>query len=197
MLHNINLLPWREVQREAYRQHFIHLLILGVLLALGVQGGAGSYLEQQKQQQQGRLDFLNQHIRQLDERLHALKVTEQEHKALLTRLKVVEALQQKRNKSTDFMHLMPELIPEGVYVDKIKMNGQEVEMNGISDSTARLATMLDNLEKSPQLSAVGMHSIVSGNRRFGKQFQSFKVSFLFHTSDQVVQKPAQKEASHD
>ncbi|QSA19091.1 PilN domain-containing protein, partial [Vibrio furnissii] len=71
---------------------------------------------------------------------------------------------------------MPQLIPEGVYVDKIKMNGQEIELSGISDSTARLATMLDNLEKSDQLSEVGMHSIVAGNRRFGKQFQSFKVS---------------------
>ncbi|WP_425445492.1 PilN domain-containing protein, partial [Vibrio fujianensis] len=120
MLHTINLLPWRETQRENYRQHFIHLLILGVLLALGAQWLAGSYFEQQNQQQQGRLDFLNQHIRQLDQRLNALKVTEQEHKALLTRLNVVEALQQKRNKSTEFMHLMPDLIPEGVYVDKIK-----------------------------------------------------------------------------
>ncbi|MGC9421065.1 MULTISPECIES: PilN domain-containing protein [unclassified Vibrio] len=197
MLHTINLLPWRETQRENYRQHFIHLLILGVLLALGAQWLAGSYFEQQNQQQQGRLDFLNQHIRQLDQRLNALKVTEQEHKALLTRLNVVEALQQKRNKSTEFMHLMPDLIPEGVYVDKIKMNGQEVEMSGISDSTARLATMLDNLEKSPQLSEVGMHSIVSGNRRFGKQFQSFKVSFLFHASEQVALKPVKEVGTHD
>jgi len=109
-------------------------------------------------------------------------VTEQEHKALLTRLNIVESLQQKRNKTTEFMNLMPQLIPEGVYVDKIKMNGEEIEISGISDSTARLATMLDNLEKSTQLSEVGMHSIVSGNRRFGKQFQSFKVSFLFHAS---------------
>ncbi|NNN45693.1 MULTISPECIES: PilN domain-containing protein [unclassified Vibrio] len=197
MLHTINLLPWRETQRENYRQHFIHLLILGVLLALGAQWLAGSYFEQQNQQQQGRLDFLNQHIRQLDQRLNALKVTEQEHKALLTRLNVVEALQQKRNKSTEFMHLMPDLIPEGVYVDKIKMNGQEVEMSGISDSTARLATMLDHLEKSPQLSEVGMHSIVSGNRRFGKQFQSFKVSFLFHASEQVALKPVKEVGTHD
>ncbi len=70
-------------------------------------------------------------------------------------------------------------------------------MSGISDSTARLATMLDNLEKSPQLSEVGMHSIVSGNRRFGKQFQSFKVSFLFHASEQVALKPVKEVGTHD
>ncbi|WP_252589896.1 PilN domain-containing protein, partial [Enterobacter sp. JH8] len=85
---------------------------------------------------------------------------EQEHKAILTRLGVVESLQLGRNKTTDFMNLMPELIPEGVYVDKIKMNGQEIEMEGISDSTSRLATMLDNLERSRSLKGVEMHSII-------------------------------------
>ncbi|MBN8124836.1 PilN domain-containing protein, partial [Vibrio vulnificus] len=82
--------------------------------------------DRQTQVQQQRLDFLNQHIRDLDNQIAALKVTEQEHKALLTRLSVVESLQQKRNKTTEFMNLMPQLIPEGVYVDKIKMNGQEI-----------------------------------------------------------------------
>src|SRR5690606_17626330 len=100
--------------------------------------------DQQTQAQQQRLAFLNQHIHQLDAQIAELKVTEQEHKALLTRLNIVESLQQKRNKTTEFMDLMPQLIPEGVYVDKIKMNGEEIEISGISDSTARLATMLDN-----------------------------------------------------
>ncbi|EKO3985168.1 PilN domain-containing protein [Vibrio fluvialis] len=182
MLHNINLIPWREAQREAHKRRFVGLCMLALMVALGVQWGAGFYLDQQTQAQQQRLAFLNQHIRQLDAQIAELKVTEQEHKALLTRLNIVESLQQKRNKTTEFMNLMPQLIPEGVYIDKIKMNGEEIEISGISDSTARLATMLDNLEKSTQLSEVGMHSIVSGNRRFGKQFQSFKVSFLFHAS---------------
>ncbi|MCG6213987.1 PilN domain-containing protein [Vibrio furnissii] len=184
MVHDINLMPWREARREAHKRRFAGLCVLAVLIALGLQWGAGAYIDRQTQVQQQRLDFLNQHIRDLDSQIAALKVTEQEHKALLTRLSVVESLQQKRNKTTEFMNLMPQLIPEGVYVDKIKMNGQEIELSGISDSTARLATMLDNLEKSDQLSEVGMHSIVAGNRRFGKQFQSFKVSFLFHASSQ-------------
>jgi type IV pilus assembly protein PilN len=57
------------------------------------------------------------------------------------------------------------------------MNGVEVEITGISDSTARLATMLDSLEKSSQLTNVEMHSIVHGKARFGKKYQTFKVSF--------------------
>ncbi|EPP5370546.1 PilN domain-containing protein [Vibrio cholerae] len=182
MLHKVNLLPWRDARREAHKRRFLGLVTLGVLLAVLMQFAAGEYLGGQMALQQERIGYLQQHIFSLDQQIAKLKIAEEEHKALLTRLTVVEHLQQKRNKTTEFMNQMPNLIPEGVYVDKIKMNGHQIEITGISDSTARLATMLDNLEKSDKLTDVEMHEIVSGNKRFGKQFQSFKVSFQILTS---------------
>ncbi|WP_299131981.1 PilN domain-containing protein [uncultured Vibrio sp.] len=179
MLHQINLLPWRDEIRSQHKKRFVHLVILGVIIALGGQWAVGNYFHDQQAKQQVRLNYLNQYIAELDRQIQSLKVAEQEHKAILTRLDVVESLQLGRNKTTDFMNLMPELIPEGVYVDKIKMNGQEIEMSGISDSTARLATMLDNLERSESLESVEMHSIVHNRKRFNKEFQTFKVSFVF------------------
>ncbi|WP_261882185.1 PilN domain-containing protein [Vibrio pelagius] len=179
MLHQINLLPWRDELRAQHKKRFIQLVILGILIAVMGQWAIGYYFQQEKARQQARLNYLDQYIDQLDKQIRALKVAEREHKAILTRLDVVESLQSGRNKTIHFMNLMPELIPEGVYVDKIKMNGQEIEMSGISDSTARLATMLDNLERSPLLENVEMHSIVHNRKRFNKEFQTFKVSFDF------------------
>ncbi len=179
MLHQINLLPWRDELRAQHKKRFIQLVILGTLMAVMGQWTIGHYFQQEKARQQARLNYLEQYIGQLDKQIRSLKVAEREHKAILTRLDVVESLQSGRNKTTHFMNLMPELIPEGVYVDKIKMNGQEIEMSGISDSTARLATMLDNLERSPSLNNVEMHSIVHNRKRFNKEFQTFKVSFGF------------------
>ncbi|UTT83706.1 PilN domain-containing protein [Vibrio pelagius] len=179
MLHQINLLPWRDELRAQHKKRFIQLVILGILIAVMGQWAIGYYFQQEKARQQARLNYLDQYIGQLDKQIRALKVAEREHKAILTRLDVVESLQSGRNKTTHFMNLMPELIPEGVYVDKIKMNGQEIEVSGISDSTARLATMLDNLERSPLLENVEMHSIVHNRKRFNKEFQTFKVSFDF------------------
>lgn len=182
MLHNVNLLPWRDELRERHKKRFLQLVLLGALLAFGFQWVAGNYLQQQFQQQHSRISYLKSYIGQLDKQIHALKKVEQEHKALLTRLSVVEQLQVNRNKTTDFMNAIPLLIPDGVYVDKIKMNGQRIEIAGISDTTSRLATMLDNLEKSAQLKNVEMHSIVHGKVRFGKKFQVFNVSFVFDSS---------------
>ncbi|WP_440871853.1 PilN domain-containing protein [Vibrio diabolicus] len=179
MLYRINLLPWRENQREEHRRRFISLVALGMLVAIGIQWGIGKFFEYQQDQQQERLDYLTHYIAELDQRIEAMKIAEQEHSKILERLKVVEGLQNGRNKTTEFMNLMPAVIPEGVYVDKIKMNDLEIEISGISDSTPKLATMLDNMERSAKLNDVEMHSIVHGKARFGKEFQTFKVSFMF------------------
>ncbi|MDW2173140.1 PilN domain-containing protein, partial [Vibrio sp. 1567] len=178
------LLPWRENQREEHRRRFVGLVVLGVMVALGIQWGVGKYYEYQQDLQQERLDYLTTYISDLDKRIEAMKIAELEHSKILERLKVVEALQNGRNKTTDFMNLMPAVIPEGVYVDKIKMNDLEIEISGISDSTPRLATMLDNMERSAKLLDVEMHSIVHGKARFGKEFQTFKVSFMFNTVEE-------------
>ncbi|MCR9597614.1 PilN domain-containing protein [Vibrio alginolyticus] len=187
MLYRINLLPWRENQREEHRRRFISLVALGMLVAVGIQWGIGKFFEYQQDQQQERLAYLTHYIAELDQRIEAMKIAEQEHSKILERLKVVEGLQNGRNKTTEFMNLMPAVIPEGVYVDKIKMNDLEIEISGISDSTPKLATMLDNMERSAKLNDVEMHSIVHGKARFGKEFQTFKVSFMFKVTEKKLE----------
>ncbi|ELB2884113.1 PilN domain-containing protein [Vibrio alginolyticus] len=187
MLYRINLLSWREKQREEHRRRFISLVALGMLVAVGIQWGIGKFFEYQQDQQQERLDYLTHYIAELDQRIEAMKIAEQEHSKILERLKVVEGLQNGRNKTTEFMNLMPAVIPEGVYVDKIKMNDLEIEISGISDSTPKLATMLDNMERSAKLNDIEMHSIVHGKARFGKEFQTFKVSFMFKVTEKKLE----------
>lgn len=181
MLHDINLLPWREEKRQEYKQRFYGMVVLGVLMAIGLQWFGSLYIDHLKTQQKIRNQQLQAYVQELDKQLINLKAIEAKHKSILTRLRLVESLQNERNKTTDFMNLMPELVPEGVYVDKMKMNGRDVEIGGISDSTARLATMLDNFENSVWLMNIEMHSIVSGKVVFGKKFQTFKVSFRFES----------------
>jgi type IV pilus assembly protein PilN len=181
MLHNINLLPWREQLRRRHKQRFFGLVVAAISIAMLSQWFAGHYLFNQAQLQQSRLAYLNQYISQLDQRINPLKGLEQNHKALLNRLQVVEQLQQLRNTTTDFMNALPSFIPQGVYVDKINMSGQQIKISGISETTSRLASMLDRLENSPLLSNIEMHSIVHGQIRFGKKFQTFNVSFDFQS----------------
>ncbi|KJY79011.1 PilN domain-containing protein [Vibrio nigripulchritudo] len=178
-MHSVNLLPWRDEMRARYRRQFFSYLAAAILAAVGVQWGVGVYFSKQMSVQEERNAELTRHISYLDQQLRGLSEVRDQHESILTRLRSVEALQIKRNKTTDFMSHLPDTIPPGVYVDKIEMNDFEVEVNGISDSTANITTMLDSMERSAKLADVEMHSIVSGKKLFGKVFKTFKVSFIF------------------
>lgn len=175
---NINFTPWRETRRAHYRQCFFFALVLMVSFSILTQWLAGYYLTKQQSIQLSRNAEIQAHIHYLDQQIRSLDKAKANHKSIVNRLGSVETLQHNRNKVTQFMNLLPTLVPEGVYVDKIDMNGLEVEINGISDSTADLATMLDKLERSNSVEEIEIHSIVSGQHLFGQLFKTFKVSFV-------------------
>lgn len=177
MLPSINLLPWREQRRIDNQQRFTHLLGLAIGLACLSLAGGGQYVTQQSQWQHERNLYLQRHLTVLEQQLEQLSVVEKEQQSLLERIKMVEQLKKDRNRTTDFMNLMPKLIPDGVYLDSLKMSGQSIELVGFSESTAHLAIMLDNLEQSRRLTDVEMHSIVHGEVRFKQHYQAYKVSF--------------------
>ena len=189
MLPSINLLPWREAQRDKRKKRLLDLLLLSVLLVITMQWGVVYFLQQQAQTQQARLQYLNSYLAELDRQILEHKRLEQQHQYVLRRLSVVESLQTQRNKVTRFMDLLPSLIPQGVYVDEIKMNGAQVRLSGISGTTSRLATMLDNFESSTLIRDTDMRSIIQGEERFGEKFQIFNVSFSFDVErEQMVTK---------
>jgi len=177
MLHSVNLLPWREEQRVARQKRLLELLVLVAVFALVTVWLMGAYLEHQITAQQKRNQFLDDYAFKLEQQIKQQSSAEQQHQALLTRIAMVEALQKQRNQTTEFLNLLPKLIPQGVYVDKLKVTDQQVELEGIADSTSRLAQMLDKLERSDSVTSVEMHSIVHGVKRFAKKYQSFRVSF--------------------
>ncbi len=175
---SINFTPWREKRREQYRQRFFLSLILVVSVSILIQWLAGYFLAKQQAVQVTRNTEIKAYIHYLDQQISRLDKAKASHKSIVTRLDSVETLQHNRNKVTQFMNLLPTLVPVGVYVDKIDMNGLQVEISGISDSTADLATMLDKLERSDSVEDIEIHSIVSGRHLFGQLFKTFKVSFV-------------------
>jgi type IV pilus assembly protein PilN len=155
------------------------LLGSGLLVAALLQYGAARYFDYQQGRQQVRNQRLNQQITLLDSKIRELAQAQEARQSLLMRLEQVELLQNARNKTTELMNLLPTLVPTGVYIDKVKLDGYQLELAGISDSTVYLATMLKNFEHSAQMLEMDIYEIVHGEARFGKQFQTFRVSLRF------------------
>lgn len=145
----INLLPHREIKRAARRRQFNYLLALTLVLAAGVIGLGQIWLSTRLDNQEERNSVLQQEITKLDSQIKEIKKIREETQALLERKQVVETLQSNR---TEVVHLFDEVIrvlPEGLYIKSLKQTGDQIDLSGYTQSSARVSTLMRNLEGSP------------------------------------------------
>lgn len=145
----INLLPHREIKRAARRRQFNYLLVAVLVAAAGVIGLGQAAISTQVADQEDRNAFLELEITKLDAKIKEIKKIKQETQALLERKQVVETLQSNR---TEVVHLFDEIIrilPEGLYVKSIKQVGNDLQLTGYTQSSARVSTLMRSLEDSP------------------------------------------------
>ncbi|BBP01901.1 PilN domain-containing protein [Sulfuriferula nivalis] len=147
----INLLPYREMQRAARLRHFS--MLLGAVASIAVVTIILVYmvLDARINNQRERNDYLKTEISKLDKDIAAIKELKEQTKALLARKQVVEELQTNRAST---VHLLDELVrdlPDGVYLKSIKQTDNLVNLTGYAQSSARVSTLMRNLDASPWL----------------------------------------------
>ena len=147
----INLLPHREVRRKQQQQQFFILLAFVIVVGGAVWFVVRSYLDEQLETQQARNKYLQDEIVKLDKQIAEIQKLKEQTAALLARKRVVETLQGNR---AEVVHLLDQLVrqlPEGVYLKAVKQSGSRVTITGLTQSQARVSTLMRNLESSPHL----------------------------------------------
>lgn len=145
----INLLPHREIKRQARRKQFTYLLVVTLLVSAAVVGLGHMTISNRIASQDERNSFLEGEIAKLDNQIKEIRKIKEETRALLERKQVVETLQSNR---TEVVHLFDEIIrvlPEGLYVKSVRQTGDQIELLGFTQSSARVSTLMRNLEDSP------------------------------------------------
>lgn len=140
--------------------------MLGVVVAIGagIWFAVHTYLEEQFDNQVGRNKYLQSEIEKLDKQIAEIQKLKDQTAALLARKRVVETLQATRS---EVVHLLDQLVrqlPDGVYLKSIKQAGTRVTITGLTQSQARVSTLMRNLEASPHLENPGLIEIKSGQQ---------------------------------
>ena len=147
----INLLPHRAEKRRARRQQFYGLLgMVSVLAALLVFLGytvISGYITAQE----AKNDFLKKEIVVLDKQIDQIKRLKEQTQALLARKQIIESLQRDRAEAVNLLSEMARQMPEGVYIRSLKQDGVKVSLTGYAQSSARVSTLMRNIEASQYL----------------------------------------------
>lgn len=145
----INLLPHREAKRKAIREQFYALAGLVTVLA-GVIWLAGfTYINNLIDRQAAKNDFLKKEISVLDKEIEEIKKLKEQTEALLARKRVIESLQANRAETVHLFNELAKGLPAGVYLRSVKQEGQKITLNGHAQSSARVSTLMQNLDASP------------------------------------------------
>jgi type IV pilus assembly protein PilN len=164
----VNLLPHREQRRALQQRALVATLAITALAGLLAVGVGHVVIAGMQETQNARNTFLKDRIAELDKRISEIAELKQKTSSLLSRKQVVETLQVNR---AEVVHLFDELarrLPDGMYLKGFKQSGDKLSMNGYAQSSARVSTLMRNIEASQWMASpvlIEVRSARLNNRR--------------------------------
>jgi type IV pilus assembly protein PilN len=155
----INLLPWRAERRKQRQKQFGIMLGGAAAAAVAVSLLISSFYNAQIEGQNRRNDYVREQIAQVDRQIGEIKALDEKKARLLARKDVIEQLQASRSQMVHLFDSLVRTIPDGVVLTSVKQDDQILQLEGRSQSNARVSTYLRNLENSgwmsqPELSII-------------------------------------------
>ena len=175
----INLLPWREWERERKQKEFLTNLVL-VLAAAGVAVYLwGMQLDGAVKNQNARNQVLQTDIAALDEKIAQIRNLRQERERLLARMRIIQDLQGNRPVIVHVFDEMVRTLSSGVHYTSVKMQAQELSVNGFAESNNRISALMRNLDGSDWFARPNLKNIKedAGNPNYGTQASRFDLTF--------------------
>ena len=147
----INLLPWREEQRQELKKQFVVTAVVTCVFAAAIVGLIHFQMQAKIDYQLSRNTFMTNEIAKVDEEIKEIKELQKVRRSLIERMEVIQDLQGSR---PSIVHLFTEIVssvPNGVYLQSLTQKGSNLNITGEAESNARVSTYMRNLQASAWL----------------------------------------------
>lgn len=149
---HINLLPWREELRQEQTRQFATLTVLSLLLTAALVFMVHVSFENQISYQKQRNQLLQDEIKRLDASLKQIATLEETKAQLLSRMDIIQSLQQQRPQIVHLFDDFVRTVPEGIYLTNIDQAGKELNIKGVAESNGRVSAYMRNIDASDWMS---------------------------------------------
>lgn len=145
---HINLLPWREEQRQEQTRQFATITGLSLLLTGALVFLVHVTVDNQIDHQKFRNKILQDEIATLDQSLKQIAELEETKAQLLARMDVIQSLQQRRPQIVHLFDDFVRTVPEGIFLTKITQDADELTIKGVAESNGRVSAYMRNIDSS-------------------------------------------------
>ena len=148
----INLLPFRAARKKENVRRQVSIFILSLALVLIVLGWIHFYL-------QSKHKTLTHNVAEVKKELEFYKKKDSEMRELRQKLKmleqrkgVIDGLEAQRFKPVHILgSLTQKVVPERMWLTKLKLRGNRLQLSGIAVDNNTVADFMDNLETIPKM----------------------------------------------
>jgi len=149
---HINLLPWREEQRQEQTRQFATITGLSLALTGAIMFLIHITFANQIDHQNTRNKMLQNEIATLDASLKQIESLEDTKEQLLARMDVIQSLQQRRPQIVHLFDDFVRTVPEGLFLTSIKQDGEQLTIKGVAESNGRVSAYMRNIDTSAWMS---------------------------------------------
>lgn len=190
----VNLLPHRHIKRAERQREFSLMATLVAIASAAILFVSWSYIHNKIQAQQTRNQRLQDEMVRLDKEIVIIGSLKEQIQHVLERKQIVEGLQSDRNQAVQILDELARQLPEGVFLKSIKQLSDEIELKGVADTNARIATLVHNLSTASIMHNPNLVEIKANQNALGNKEYEFvlRVSLKRETAaeDASKQKPA-------
>ncbi|PCJ36816.1 MAG: pilus assembly protein PilN [Cellvibrionales bacterium] len=171
---NVNLLPWREIQRQEKKKEF--LIVLGMVVAVALFSAVawGYWVNWKIDFQNDRNNFLTREIAVLDEKVKEINELKLRRQQVLERMEVIKALQGNRPGVVKVFDEFVRSVPSGVFFVEVKRVGDNVALVGFAESNNRISTLMRQLDASDRFKEPNLTK-VEADDTLGEQGSRFEL----------------------
>lgn len=189
---HVNLLPWREQQRQHQKQQYLMGLVAVAAIVGLIFWFIGQAIDQQINHQNSRNQFLEREIGLLDAQIADIKNIKESKNAIEQRMALIEQLQASRNVAAIIFDELAKIVPVGVTFQSMKRIGNKLEIEGISDSNNRLSDFMRSLDNSDVFVGAELSSI-KADTNASRAISTFTLTFMVSPSVAPLEHDAEGE----
>ena len=144
----INLLPWRQEERERRNKEFITLVAAVTLLALLTAFATWSYFNNELDEQRDANALITQENTRLDTALVEIDSLEQRRDDIVSRMQVIQDLQGRRPVPVHLWDDLAKAMPAALYLNNLKREDNTLILTGLADNPNVVSSLIRNLDAS-------------------------------------------------
>lgn len=157
----INLLPWREKERERRNKEFVIQMVVVTAIALICAALIWSFYNRQYASQQEANALITQANTALDRDLKEIEDLESRQNEIIARMKVIEDLQGTRPIPVHVLDSLTRSIPANLYLTELERKNNTLTIKGKADNPNTVTDLVRNIDSSGWMENSKVVSIVN------------------------------------